>query len=194
MPKNLPLSLFLSLAGALVPGCGGSGGHETSKVPPTPVEYRLGPEDLVEVNVWKEPGLSTTAPVRPDGKITVPAIGELLAEGRTTGELEREITSRLRQLITSPSVAVIVKEIHASRIYVVGEVAKPGSFPLRGRLDVLQAIALAGGLTEFADREDIIVLRRFHNGREERLAFNYGHVAGSGGAFTLYPGDTVVVK
>jgi polysaccharide biosynthesis/export protein len=186
MPKLLVPSLFVLLL-----GCGGSGGSRHTTVPAQPVEYRLGAEDLVEVNVWKEPGLSTTAPVRPDGKISVPVAGELVAEGKTTHQLEKEITVRLKGLVASPIVSVIVKEIHASRIYVVGEVAKPGVYPLRGRLDVLQAIAVAGGLTEFADRDDITVLRRLPDGKEERLGFSYG---ANTGRLALYPGDTVVVK
>ena len=194
MPKSLLLPILLSLAAPAAAGCGGSGTHATRRIPAPPVEYRLGAEDLVEVNVWKEPGLSTTAPVRPDGKLTVPAIGELRAEGRTTHELEREITTRLASLVTSPIVSVIVKEVRASRVYVLGEVQKPGVFPLNGRLNVLEAIALAGGLTEFADRDDIVVLRRLPDGNEERLGFDYGSASARGGAFALSPGDTVVVK
>ena len=186
MPKLLVPCLVL-----VVTGCGGGSGSRHTSVPDRPVEYRLGAEDVVEVSVWKEPGLSTTAPVRPDGKISVPVAGELVAEGRTTRQLEQEITNRLKGLVTSPIVSVIVKEVHASRFYVVGEVQKPGVYPLRGRTDALQAIAIAGGLTEFADGDDITIYRRLPDGKEERLGFSYG---ASGSRVALYPGDTVVVK
>ena len=191
MPK--PMTAFFVVVFVAL-GCGGHHAGHRNSVPVRPIDYRLGAEDVVEVSVWKEPGLSTIAPVRPDGRLSVPIAGELQAEGKTTRELEREITGRLRAVVASPIVSVIVKEIHASRIYVVGEVAKPGAFPLRGRLDVIQAIALAGGLTEFADRDDITVLRKLPDGKEERLGFDYGQASDEGGAFALYPGDTVVVR
>jgi polysaccharide export outer membrane protein len=191
MPK--PQTAFFVVVFVML-GCGGHHSGQRNSVPSRPIDYRLGAEDVVEVSVWKEPGLSTVAPVRPDGRISVPIAGDLQAEGKTTRELEREITARLRAVVASPIVSVIVKEIHASRVYVVGEVAKPGAFPLRGRLDVIQAIALAGGLTEFADRDDITVLRKLPDGKEERLGFDYGQASAEGGAFALYPGDTVVVR
>lgn len=155
-------------------------------------EYRLAVEDVVEITVWKEPQLSTTTPVRPDGRITVPAVGELRAAGRTTRDLEREIRVRLGRTLAAPVVSVTVKEIGA-RVYVIGEVAQPGAYPLRGALSVLQALALAGGLTEFADGDAIVVLRRGPDGRAIRIRFDYGEAIAGAAPLELQPGDTVVV-
>jgi len=168
------------VAGLLLGGCA----HEQT-VPPVPTAeepYRIGKEDL-----------SRTLPVRPDGFITLPMVGEVQAEGRTTVELEQDIARRLEKYIQSPRVTVMVREVNSARVFVTGEVQKPGAFPLRGNVTVLQAVAMAGGLTEFADRNGMMVIRA-NNGA--RIPVRYSDLVdphGQGSDFPLQPGDTVVV-
>ena len=177
---------------ASVAGCGGSTSAAARTAPPyTPGEYRIGVEDLLEITVWKEPQLSTTAPVRPDGKVTVPVAGEIQAAGHTAKELEGILAKRLAERIASPEVTVVVKEVNASRVFVLGEVAKPGAYPMRGAMTVVQALALAGGLTEFADRNDIVILRRGDAGAQQKLKLDLSDAYGT--PINLAPGDTVVV-
>src|SRR2546421_7094203 len=121
-------------------------------------EFRLAKEDVVEVSVWKEPDLSRTVPVRPDGKITLPLVGDVVAEGLTPSQLEKTVQDKLAPLVRDPRVTVIVHDVNGSRVYVTGMVTHPGAFPLRSHMTVLQALAMAGGLAEFADRGEITVL------------------------------------
>jgi polysaccharide export outer membrane protein len=122
--------------------------------------YRIGREDVLDVAVWRDADLSRTLPVRPDGFISLPMVGEVKAEGRTPNELAEEIRKALKPYVQEPRVTVIVREVNSSRVFITGEVAHPGAYPLRGRVSILQAIALAGGFTDFADRDAIVVLRR----------------------------------
>jgi polysaccharide export outer membrane protein len=175
----------------LVVGCA----HETT---PPPVmaqaEYRLGREDVVVVEVWKDPTLSAKVPVRPDGHITLPMIGDVQAEGRTTEELRREITEKLRPVVEQPVVSVMVSEINATRFYVLGEVAHPGAFPVRGHVTVVQALAMAGGPTEFANQRSVVVIRTLPDGKEQRFKVDARDVlAGNARALPLVAGDTVFV-
>lgn len=177
---------------AFLGGCGGSG-HSVKQTKRAEVrEYRVGAEDILEIAVWKEPELSRSAPVRPDGNITVPVVGELRAVGKTARQLEAEITAKLAERITSPVVTVTVKEINSSRVFILGEVTRPGVYPLRGNMGVLQMLAIAGGLTEFADGDEIVVLRRTRTGEEQKLRFDYDSAV-DGNLFDLEPGDTIVV-
>jgi polysaccharide export outer membrane protein len=188
--RRAPLALaVLAMAAA---GCGGSTSRAARETRPfTPSEYRIGVEDVLEIAVWKEPQLNTTAPVRPDGKITVPLAGEVEAAGHTAKELEAILAKRFAERINAPTVSVVVKELNASRVFVLGEVAKPGVYPMRGAMTVVQALALAGGLTEFADDDDIVILRRDARG-QQRLKLDLDDAVGSA-AIELAPGDTVVV-
>ena len=173
-------------------GCGASTSKAAREAKPfNPSEYRIGVEDLLEITVWKEPQLSTSAPVRPDGKVTVPVAGEVQAAGHTAKELEVELASRFSKRIASPEVTVVVKEINASRVFILGEVAKPGAYPMRGALTVVQALALAGGLTEFADAGDIVIVRRDDAGGQQKLKLDLSDAYGT--PIELAPGDTVVV-
>ncbi|HUB08679.1 MAG TPA: polysaccharide biosynthesis/export family protein, partial [Myxococcales bacterium] len=142
----------------LVGGCAGA----STNVPAEPEqgEYRIGVDDVVEVAVFRDHDLSRTLPVRPDGRISLPLLGDVQAAGLTTTDLEKEVAARLAPFVDKPAVAVIVREINSQRFFVVGQVAHPGVFPLRGRVTVLQALAQAGGLGEFADENGIVLLRR----------------------------------
>ena len=168
--------------------------HETTPPPAHPVaDYRLGVDDVVDVAVWKDPALSATVPVRPDGKINLPMVGELDAVGHTPAEIQRVVQQRLAAYVAEPTVTVMVKEVHASRFYVVGEVQHPGAYPLTGALSVIQALALAGGPTEFASRGRMVVIRS-ENGKPERYKVDFDDVmSGKADAITLMPGDTIYV-
>ena len=152
-------------------------------------EYRLSLEDVVEVSVWKEPELSRTVPVRPDGKITLPLIGDIQAEGLRPNELEQNVQKQLTALVRDPRVTVIVHDVNGAKVFVTGSVLHAGAFPLRSSMNVLQALAMAGGLGEFADRGEISVLRA--DGR--RVEVDYDDLVKGKSKVSLGPGDTVVV-
>lgn len=156
--------------------------------------YLLGSEDVLEIFVWKEPELSTTVVVRPDGKISVPLIGEIQASGRKTAQLQEEIAGRLREYVADARVNVLVKEVNSPKISVLGEVRKPDRYSVRQKLTVLDAIALAGGFTEFARRDEVIVIRNGLSG-SQRLKLNVKRLLADEGAkpFYLRAFDTVYV-
>jgi len=158
-------------------------------------DYRLGPEDLVEVFVWKEPDLTTTVAVRPDGKISLPLTNELQASGQTVTELQGEITKRLSRFIASPVVNVMVKEVKSPKISVLGEVKKPDVYKVLQKLSVLDAIAMAGGFTEFAKPEKVVVIRN-GSGAVQRIPVDVKKLlkAGRGELFPLQPSDVVYVQ
>lgn len=158
--------------------------------------YVIGDDDLLEINVWKEPDLTKQTPVRSDGKISLPLVGELQAAGRTPVQLEDDITNRLRNFITEPAVTVMVVKINSLKFNVMGEVAKPGSFSLSTSMTVVDAIATAGGFKDFAKKKDIYILHANSDGSESRIRFNYSEfVKGKNPKqnVRLQPGDTVVV-
>ncbi len=163
-------------------------------VPPTVAEdYRIGAGDKLRIEVYKDPQLSQSVQVRPDGKITLPLVGDLEATSRTPIELRDSIAKSLKEYMTNPVVTVIVVEATAAMAYVMGEVNRPGSVNLQAPLTVLQALALAGGLKDFADAKNIKILRRTSTG-VQTIAFNYKEAVKSTRApMYLRPGDTVVV-
>jgi polysaccharide export outer membrane protein len=145
--------------------------------------------------VWREPDLSLPVIVRPDGSITVPLVGDVRALGRTATEITREITSALTKYIKEPIVTVIVEQINSNTIYVIGEVNRQGSIELRQRTRFLQALAMAGGLTEFADKSRVVLLRE-EGGREVVREIDYRRlIRGEAPGDNLYvqPGDTIIV-
>jgi polysaccharide export outer membrane protein len=157
--------------------------------------YVIGPQDVLDVNVWKEPDMTRIVPVRPDGKITLPLINDVEAAGSTPQQLAAAVTERLRKFITEPQVTVIVTQINSQRVFVVGEVLRAGAFPLVPGTTVLQALASAGGFTTFANVKKIHVMRVV-NGKHIELPFNYREVLKGDNPdqnITLEPGDTVVV-
>ncbi|MEI6719284.1 MAG: polysaccharide biosynthesis/export family protein [Betaproteobacteria bacterium] len=137
--------------------------------------YRLSPEDVLEISVWKEEGLRKEVIVRPDGGISFPLVGEIMAVGKTAVEIQAEVTERLKKVINDPVVSVSVLKVAGNRIYVIGRVNKPGEFTAGRYIDVLQALSMAGGLTPFAAEDDIKVLRK-RNGRDEVFRFQYSDI------------------
>jgi polysaccharide export outer membrane protein len=157
-------------------------------------DYRLGPGDKLRIEVYHEPQISQSLQVRPDGKITLPLVGDLGAAGHTSIELRDALTSSLKEYITNPVVTVIVQEAQANQIFVIGEVANPGTQVLQGQLTALQALAQAGGLKEFAKAGDIRILRKTPGGTTQTIKFDYkGALKGTVEPMVLRPGDTVVV-
>lgn len=181
----------ISLAAAVtLAACAGAPAPRPDPEPES--EYRLGAEDVVEVSVYGAEALSRTIPVRPDGRISLPLLGDVEARGRTAPELSRELSERLAPFVKDPRVAVIVREVNAPRVYVIGEVEHPGAYPLRGRLDVIQALALAGGFGDFADRGGIVVIRGGEPG--ERHTLDYDDLVDAKATVPLLrAGDTIYV-
>jgi polysaccharide export outer membrane protein len=163
-----------------------------SKIP-APSEYRLGPEDVIEVSVWKEPDLSTTVTVRPDGRISLPQVSELDASGKTAAQLQVEITKQLQRYISEPSVTVIVKQINSLKISVLGEVRKPDVYRVKNRVTVLDAIAMAGGFTDLARPNKVVVLRTTPTA-QQRIPVDIKKLVADPKPFYLEPGDTVYVE
>jgi len=158
-------------------------------------EYRLGPEDLIEVFVWKEPDLTTTVAVRPDGRISLPLTNEIPASGQTVNQLQGEIVKRLSQYIANPVVNVMIKEVRSPKISVLGEVKKPDVYKMLQKINVLDAIALAGGFTEFAKTDRVMVIRNGSSGFQ-RIGVNVKKILkeGRGELFPLQPSDVVYVQ
>lgn len=187
-----------SHAGGDAAGTGNNGGQSGSVSGRSHTdEYVIGDDDMLEIVVWKEPELSKTVPVRSDGKISLPLVGELQAAGQTPTQLKTEITERLRNYITDPEVTVIVSKINSENFNVMGQVSKPGSYPLSVTTTVMDAIATAGGFRDFAKKKDVTILRENSNGTESRFRFNYeSFLKGKNPQqnIRLQPGDTVVVR
>lgn len=167
---------------------------------PVSKEFLLGPEDIVEVNVWRNQDLSRITVVRPDGMISLPLIGDVKASGLTASQVAERIAKRLTEFKENPSVSVSVKEVNSYFIYVLGEVTKAGKYPLKSYANVLQGVSLAGGFTPFASKSNMAVVRTIRNGNGEdhqiRIPVNYHElISGRGeiGNFTLMSGDTIVV-
>jgi polysaccharide biosynthesis/export protein len=163
---------------------------------PLPANYVIGPEDVLGVLFWRESDMSAAqVTVRSDGKITLPLLGDVVASGKRPDELKGELEKAAAKYLTEPNVTVAVRELNSLKVYILGEVKNPGPYPLVGPRTVLQLIALAGGLNEYAKKNDIRVIRT-EDGRQRSFPFHYEHVA-SGRAlaqnFQLLPGDTVVV-
>lgn len=160
-----------------------------------PSSYRVGPEDLLEIAVWREDALKKEALVRPDGGISFPLIGEIKAAGKTVAEIRDEIARRLDKFIPDSAVSVTILKIGSQRVYVVGKVNKPGEFLLGRYVDVLQALSMAGGLTQFASGDEIRVMRR-DGDHQVVLPFEYGRVVRGQKLeqnILLRAGDVVVV-
>ncbi len=183
---------------SLVPADVSTASTSTNAAVPKPhdKDFIIGNGDVLAISVWKQPDLSRSVPVRSDGKVSLPLIGEITAAGQTPAKLEQELTSKFQPYLAEPEVTVIVEQINSEKFNILGRVAKPGSYLLVNPTTVLDAIALAGGCKEFAKQKQIYVLRRHPDGSEARLPFNYQEVIkGKNTAqnVDLQPRDTIVV-
>ena len=159
-------------------------------------DYIIGPSDLLAINVWKDTELSRTVLVRPDGKISLPLVGELEVSGLTAPSVQRLLAEKLKEYISQPQVTVIVQEVKSRTYTIVGKIAKPGSYELGKPTTVLEAIAIAGGFLDFAKANKVYVIRRMEDGSRTRLPFDYHKVIKGRGPdqnIELKSGDTVVV-
>jgi polysaccharide export outer membrane protein len=202
MGSILPLVVCLASATA---GAGAHAAPGAAKAAPPPAavetapalatEYFIAPGDVLKIAVWREPELSIEAAVRLDGRITVPLLGDLMAAGRTPNDLAAEIQSKLSRFLEVPQVTLAVSQAISARFYVLGEIAKPGIYPIPSRVTVLQALALAGGFREFAKKEALLIIRHKED-RQIAIPFNYKDVEAGVKLeqnIFLEPGDTIVV-
>ncbi len=196
-PKGAKLQNSANAAAAsATPAVGATGGAANSVSGAFDASFVIGPADVLAISVWKEPEISRTVPVRLDGKITLPLVGDLTASGLTTDQLQAAIHEKLTPFLTNPEVTVIVQEAKSKKVNIVGKVSKPGAYDLAKPTTVLDAIALAGGLGDFAKSSKIYVLRTDANGQSQRLKFNYKQVLkgkNPGQNVELKPHDTIVV-
>jgi polysaccharide export outer membrane protein len=168
---------------------------EPKKAATTDPNYVIGPQDVLDVSVWKEPQVSRVVPVRPDGKISLPLLNDVQAAGLTPAQLGVQITESLKKYVTSPQVTVIVTIINSQRFYILGEVMKPGAYPMLPGMTVMQALSSASGFTPFAKMKSIYVLRE-ENGKKVKYPFNYKEAINGKNAeqdIQLKAGDTIVV-
>lgn len=168
----------------------------TLAAPPADVTYTVKPGDTLLVSVWKEPDLQGPVLVRPDGAFSFPLAGQMDARNKTVSELQQELTNKLKKYISDPVVTVSIQEIKGNKVYVIGQVQKPGDFVVNPRVDVMQALSMAGGTTPFAALNDIMILRRMENGQQQALPFKYADVVRGRNLdqnIMLQAGDVVVV-
>jgi len=157
--------------------------------------YLIGPQDILDISVWKEAELTRTVPVRPDGKISLPLLNDVRAAGLTPNQLAAQITASLRKFVTDPQVTVIVNQINSQRVYILGEVTRTGAYPLLPGMTILQALSSAGGFTQFANRKKIYMFR-IENGKQVKYPFDYKAVIDGKRPdmnVALKAGDTIVV-
>lgn len=178
----LSFAFVISVAGQNGTHTASTAGSATAAASP-PIEGELGGEsfvigtgDVLAINVWKETEISRVVPVRSDGRISLPLVGELQASGQTPKQLETQITAKLKDYVSEPEVTVIVQEIKSQKFNVLGMVMRPGSYALSKPMTVIDAIAMAGGFRDFAKQKNIYVLRRTTDGKDVRLPFNYKDV------------------
>jgi polysaccharide biosynthesis/export protein len=159
-------------------------------------DYILGNDDVLAISVWREPEITRTVPVRPDGKLSLPLIGEIQAKGLTPKQLQANVTLALRSYLANPEVTVIVQEVRSQKFNILGEVARPGSYPLSKSTTVVDALALAGGFRDFAKIKKIYILREQPNGSPLKIPFNYKDVVERNRFeqnVELKPNDTIIV-
>jgi polysaccharide export outer membrane protein len=159
-------------------------------------DYQIGPEDLLDIAVWNNTSISRTTPVRPDGKISLPLLNDIQAAGLTPMQLRDTIAKKLAEYMPNPEVSVIVREVNHFKVSVLGEVKKPGMYAFKSSATVLDAIAVSGGLNDFAARSKIVVIRNDGNGNSKRIPVNYNRIVSSGAEgdnVVLRPGDIVLV-
>lgn len=187
-PKQDPVSLTDQKTDA-------SAKQNSTAVAVSDTDYRIGPQDVIRIDVWKEPDISRTIPVRPDGKVSLPLLNDVQASGLTAMQLAASLREGLTKFLTNPQVTVTVTEINSRRVYITGEVLRAGALPLLPNMTVLQALSSAGGFTQFAKPKDIYVLRT-EDSKQVKHAFNYKEVVKGKNQeqnILLLPGDVIVV-
>jgi polysaccharide export outer membrane protein len=168
----------------------------TPVAPATPPGYRIGVSDLIDVHIWKEPELSRSVPVLPDGKVSLPLAGEVEAAGKTIAEMQDIVRTRLKAYLADPEVTIVVQQVNSKRYFMLGEVGHAGSFPLNVPTTVIQALAAAGGFREWAQTDNVLIIRHLENNETVRLHFNYKDWLKKGSqadGMELKDGDVVVV-
>jgi polysaccharide biosynthesis/export protein len=200
----LILALAMTPVAATAQQSGGSGSSESARekssdTMPVPAtvdpSYRINPQDMLAIDVWKEPEISRLVPVRPDGRISLPLLEDVEAAGLTPMQLADSITQKLQKYISNPNVTVIVTQMNSQRIYIMGEVGRPGAYPLLPGMTLLQALSNAGGFSPFANLKKIHLIRE-ENGRQTRHEFNYRDMLRGRNTdqnIALKPGDTIIV-
>jgi len=181
-----------SAASAPVPAAAASVAAQAVLPPP---DYVIGPDDILDIVFWREKDLSIEAMVRPDGRISLPLLNDVQAAGLTPEQLRQKLMTEGQRFVEDPNATVVVKQINSRKLYVTGQVAKPGVYPLTGPTNVLQALSMVGGVLEYADNEKIIIMRT-ENGRPMNYRFNYKDVIHQKNLkqnILLKPGDTIVV-
>lgn len=171
------------------------GGDKSSLIVTT--DYIIGPEDVLEIAIWRNVDLSKVVAVRPDGRVSLPLIGDVTAVGKTASQLAETITSKLKEFKENPQVSIVVQQVNSYSVYVLGEVARTGKYPLKSKTTLLQAITLAGGFTPAAARNKIVVFRFAQTGEKElKIKASYDDIVLRDGSLQnlhLRPGDTIVV-
>ena len=175
----------------------GAAARMPSNSAPIPIsDYVIGPEDMLQITVWKNESLSRALPVRPDGKISLPLLHDVQAAGLTPMQLQEKLAAALGEFMPNPEVSVTVTDVRSYRVSVLGEVQRPGVLQLKSDTTVLEAIALAGGFRDFASPGKIMILRKNGDGQAQKIPFNYNRVVKDNrgeGNVTLKSGDVVVV-
>jgi polysaccharide export outer membrane protein len=170
-----------------------AGQAAAASVPDLPADFVIGPEDVLSIIFWRNQDMSTEVTVRPDGKISLPLLNEVQAAGMTPADLRAHLATESKRFFENASVTVVVKQINSRRVYITGQIMKPGPYALAAPTTVLQLISMAGGLKDFADRKNIMIVRR-ENGRRSSYVFNYKELRRNlQQDIELKPGDTVVV-
>ena len=193
----ISLVLFCACSSrAIQPVASAPGGASGRAAQPGPQDYKLGPEDVIEVIVWKNSDLSRTVTVRPDGKISLPLVGDVQVAGNTVAEVTENVTQKLQEFYREPPhVSVIVQQVNSYAIYILGEVGKPGKYVVKTGTTFLQAMALAGGLTQFSSGKRIRIRRRVTLDKETALRLRYKDVvSGKRENVILKAGDVIIVQ
>jgi polysaccharide export outer membrane protein len=194
MHTSFLLAGALAVLGTVTPQGADDDKKPAARAPGLTEEYRVGPGDKLRIEVYKDAQLSQSVQVRPDGKITLPLVGDLEATGRTPIELRDTIAKSLKEYVTNPTVTVIVVEALAAQVFVMGEVSHPGPVQIFGPTTIVQVLAMAGGFKEFANTKDVLVLRPNGNG-VQTMRFNYKEaLTAEAKPFFVRIGDTVIVK
>ncbi len=188
MVKIKSVVFFLAFTGIMIFSVGSSYAEKKS--------YKVNPGDIIEINVWKEEGMLLEVLVRPDGGISFPLVGDLTVQNLSLVDIEKAVTEKLSQYLSDPVVTVSAKQLLGNKIYVIGQVNKPGEYIVNKYVDVMQVLSMAGGMTPFAAVNNIIILRRDASGKQQAIKFEYGELANGEMLeqnIMMQAGDVVVV-